>query len=71
MKAVDVDRMFDDGEDVSQHFDWSKARRPHQDKTRLTVEIASTTALELDNQAQLQGITREELLQTWIEERLR
>jgi hypothetical protein len=32
MKAKELDKKFDDGEDLSQYLDISKARRPQQDQ---------------------------------------
>ncbi len=33
MKASDIDKKFDDGEDITRYLDMSKARRPGQEKS--------------------------------------
>ena len=70
MKAADLDRMFDDGEDVSEYFDWSKARRPNLPTTQVTVELIAPVATALAAQAELLGLTQQELVRRWIAERL-
>ena len=39
MKAKEFDKKFDDGEDVSQYLDVSKARRPIQEQKRVNVDF--------------------------------
>ena len=39
MKARELDEAFEAGEDVSQHFDWSAARRPHLEARRVNVDV--------------------------------
>lgn len=40
MKAEELDKKFDEGEDISSYLDISKARRPEQDQKRCTEAIA-------------------------------
>ena len=37
--AAELDEKFDNGEDVSEYFDWSKARRPNQEARRVNVDF--------------------------------
>lgn len=39
MKASDLDRAFDAGEDISASVDWSKARRPNDQPKRVNVDF--------------------------------
>jgi hypothetical protein len=39
VKASDFDQKFDDGEDVSEQVDWSKARRPNAETKRVNVDF--------------------------------
>jgi hypothetical protein len=43
MKAKEFDKKFDDGEDISQYLDISKARRPGQEQKRVNVDFPSQT----------------------------
>lgn len=70
MKAVDFDRRFDKGEDVSDQIDWSKARRPNVAAKRVNVDFPTWVVAGLDRQAQRLGVTRQALIKLWIAERL-
>ncbi|MBB3935763.1 type II toxin-antitoxin system BrnA family antitoxin [Aureimonas phyllosphaerae] len=70
MKAAEFDRRFDDGEDMSEHVDWSAATRPNRDTRRVNVELPVRLLEELDLQAQRLGVTRQALIERWISERL-
>ena len=39
MKAEELDRRFDEGEDISQHLNLSKARRPAYEQKRVNVDF--------------------------------
>ena len=39
MKASELDKKFDDGEDISEFLDLSKARRPEQEQKRVNVDF--------------------------------
>jgi len=39
MKAREFDKKFDEGGDISQHLDISKARRPKQEQKRVNVDF--------------------------------
>ncbi len=70
MKAAEFDRRFDDGEDMSEHVDWSTATRPNRTTRRVNVELPVRLVEELDQQAQRLGVTRQALIKRWISERL-
>lgn len=70
MKASDLDKKFDDGEDVSEFFDWSKARRPNLEPKRVNVDFPTWMVRDLDAEAQRLGVTRQALIKLWIAERL-
>ena len=50
MKATEFDRKFDDGEDMSEHLDWSKATRPNAQTKQVNHEASD----ELDEAPQVQ-----------------
>ena len=70
ISAAEFDRMFDDGEDISAHVDWSKARRPGLEPKRVNVDFPTWVVEALDREAQRLGVTRQALIKLWIAERL-
>ena len=70
MKATEFDRKFDEGEDVSDHVDWSKAKRPNVQVKRVNVDFPAWVVDGLDRQARHLGVTRQALIKLWIAERL-
>ena len=70
MKAVELDRKFDDGEDIDDQVDWSGARRSNTRMKRVNVDFPVWMVEGLDVQARRLGITRQSLIKFWIAERL-
>ncbi len=70
MKATEFDKRFDDGEDVADQVDWSKARRPNVEMKRVNVDFPAWVVSGLDQQAQRLGVTRQALIKLWIAEKL-
>ena len=70
MKATEFDERFDVGEDMSEHVDWSRARRPNIETKRVNVDFPAWVVVGLDRQAQRLGITRQALIKMWIADRL-
>ena len=68
--AEELDEKFDNGEDVSAYFDFSKARRPNQEPRRVNVDFPSWMVDGLDKQARHLGVTRQSLIKMWIAEKL-
>ena len=71
ISAAELDKKFDDGEDVSEYFDWSTARRPNQEAKRVNVDFPMWMVNGLDREARRLGITRQALIKTWIAEKLK
>jgi hypothetical protein len=71
ISATDLDKKFDDGEDVSEYFDWSTARRPNREPKRVDVELPTWMVNGLDLEAARLGITRQALIRAWIAEKLK
>lgn len=70
MKAVELDRRFDDGADIDDQVDWSSARRPNTRMKRVNVDFPVWMVEGLDARARRLGITRQSLIKFWIAERL-
>jgi hypothetical protein len=70
MKAEEFDKKFDEGEDVSQHLDISKTRRPVQDQKRVNVDFPLWMIQQLDKEAKRLGVPRQSIIKLWVAERL-
>jgi hypothetical protein len=70
ISAKELDRKFDDGEDISEYLDWSKASRPNQELTPVDFVLPVGVLRELDAEAQRLDVSRQSLMQQWITERL-
>jgi hypothetical protein len=70
MKASELDRHFDDGEDISSELDLSSARRPNREQRRVNVDFPSWMVESLDREARRLGVTRQSIIKVWIAERL-
>jgi alpha/beta superfamily hydrolase len=66
----EFDRRFDEGEDVSEHIDWSRARRPNLESKRVNVDFPAWVVSGLDREAKRLGVTRQSLIKLWIAEKL-
>lgn len=70
MKAKDLDKKFDAGEDISQYLDISKARRPQQEQKRVNVDFPVWMIQQLDKEARRLGVPRQSIIKVWVAERL-
>jgi hypothetical protein len=70
MKAKTFDKKFDDGKDIINDLDLSKARRVSQEQKRVNVDIPVWMLNSLDNEASRLGVTRQSIIKVWLAERL-
>ena len=70
MKSKEFDRKFDDGEDVSDALDFSKATRPGREQRRVNVDLPVWMIQALDQEADRLGIPRQAVIKVWLAERL-
>jgi hypothetical protein len=70
MKAHEFDKRFDEGEDVSQYLDMTKARRPGQEQKRVNVDFPLWMVRLLDKEAKRLGVPRQSIIKVWVAERL-
>lgn len=70
MKAKVFDRKFDEGEDILEALDLSKARRPMQEQKRVNVDFPSWMVTRLDREARRLGVSRQSIIKVWLSERL-
>ena len=70
MKAKDLDKKFDNGEDVLDHFDLDTASRPNKAK-RVNIDFPQWMLTALDGQAVKYGVSRQAIVKMWLGERLK
>jgi hypothetical protein len=70
ISAEEFDRRFDDGEDMSDYLDWSRARRPGLEVKRVNLDMPQHMIAKLDVQAKRRGVTRQALMKMWLADRL-
>ena len=70
MKASDVDKRFDKGEDLSRHLDLVKAKRPGQEQKRVNVDFPLWMVRLLDKESKRLGVPRQAIIKVWVAERL-
>ncbi len=70
MKANELDKKFDDGEDISKYLDMSKARRVGQEHKRVNVDFPLWMIRLLDKEARRLGVPRQSVIKVWIAERI-
>ena len=70
VKAKEIDKKFDEGEDISKYLDLSKARRPEQEQKRVNVDFPLWMIHSLDKEARRLGVPRQSIIKVWVAERL-
>ena len=70
MKARELDKRFDKGEDISKYLDMTKARRPQQEQKRVNVDFPLWMIHLLDKEARRLGVPRQSIIKVWVAERL-
>ena len=77
MKTIttkEFDEKFDNGEDITEYLDFSKATRPNVLKTdtkKVNVDFPEWVIESLDKEAKKVGVTRQSIIKVWIAERLK
>ena len=70
MKAREIDKRFDSGEDITKFLDLSKARRPAQEQKRVNVDFPIWMIHSLDREAKRLGVPRQSLIKVLIAKHL-
>ena len=70
MKATEFDAKFDQGEDISEFLDLSRAKRPGHEQKRVNVDFPIWMIEALDREAKRLGVTRQSIIKVWLAERL-
>ena len=75
--AKEFDEKFDNGEDITEYLDFSRARRLKNVKTlktetkKVNVDFPEWIIEALDQEARKIGVTRQSIIKVWIAERLK
>lgn len=71
MKAEEFDKKFDDGEEITQYLNVSKAQRPEREQKRVNVDFPLWMIHQLDKEAKRLGVPRQSIIKVWVAERLK
>ena len=67
----ELDRKFDDGEDVSEYFDWSQAKSGEIGRDLFLVKLREGTADAIAAEAARRGVPVDQLISLWVDDRLK
>lgn len=70
MKVNEFDKQFDEGDEILNALDLSKAKRVMQDQKRVNVDFPAWMIESLDKEASRVGVTRQSIIKVWLAERL-
>lgn len=70
MKANEFDQKFDDGEDIIEHLDLTKASRSRSTQTTVSVDLPVWIVESIDREAYRLGVTPQSIIQTSLTEHL-
>jgi len=70
MKANQLDKKFDRGENISRYLDVSKAHRPEQEQKRVNVDFPVWMIHSLDKEAKRLGVPRQSVIKVVVAEHL-
>ena len=66
VKAQELDKKFDDSEDVTKYLDLTRARRPCHEQRRVNVDFPVWMIESLDREASRLGVPRQSLIKVLI-----
>jgi hypothetical protein len=59
VSAAQLDKLHDQGVDLTPHMDWTKTRRPGREVQRVNVDFPVDLLRAIDREAQRIGVTRQ------------
>ena len=71
MKAEELDKLFDSGEDISDYLDMSTITKNGTQTKKVNVDFPEWVINSLDYEAKKIGVTRQSIIKVWISERLK
>ncbi len=68
--AKELDKKFDNGEDIEEYLDHSTAEHPNLKQKRVNVDFPVWMVTAMDQEANRLGVARLAVLKTWIADRI-
>jgi hypothetical protein len=69
--AEELDRRFDDGEDITEFLNLDQAFRPNLEQRRVNLDLPNWMIASLDQEAKRVGVTRQSIMKVWMSERIK
>lgn len=69
--AKELDRRFDEGEDITEFLNLDQAFRPNLEQRRVNLDLPNWMIASLDQEAKRVGVTRQSIMKVWISERIK
>ena len=69
--AEELDRRFDDGEDITEFLNLGQAFRPNLEQRRVNLDLPNWMIASLDQEAKRVGVTRQSIMKVWMSERIK
>ncbi len=70
MKAKELEKLFDEGQDITKHLDLSKTARPNEMTQRVNVDFPVWMVEALDRESKRLGVPRQSVIKFWVAEKL-
>ncbi len=70
MKAKELDKLFDEGHNITSYLDMSKTIRPGEQMQRVNVDFPLWMIQALDRESKRLGVPRQSVIKFWIAEKL-
>lgn len=70
MKAIDFDKAFESGDEITGSLDLEAVRHPNQEIKRVNVDFPLWMVDSLDKEARRLGVTRQSVIKVWLAQRL-
>ncbi len=70
MKANELEKLFEDGKDITGYLDRSKTVRPNEKLQRVNVDFPVWMVEALDKEAKRLGVPRQSVIKFWVAENL-
>ena len=70
MNTKEFNSKFDEGQSMVDDLDLSRALRPEQQQTRISVDFPVWMVNSLDKEAHRLGVTRQSIIKMWLAEKL-
>ena len=70
MKARELDKKFEEEQNIAKHLDLSMARRPALGQKRVNIDFPLWMVRCLDKEAKRLGVPRQSVIKVWVADRL-